>query len=375
MRPDYEAQFQRFYYDLYTLSYCLAYSEKGQEERNQIKKDQERQASAPPGTKIAAGPYAIDQIFRSFDMARRVSESAGAFFGAPGQFESRIKSATTPKEFMDIFRELMLVMKKIQTEFTEEQEEKAARHLRQAAEAIEEIARNNYGVTDDDILNAQKQMEKKDAAKFLAQFYETGQPSLRQMAMFSESSDFETFRPEGGFTQAHAKLEEDVEKSKENAINLLCKGSHQDILPKLNTLNKSIRSILNSREAGSVFTSAIDSAMFNLSKNAQHRDAYIREKLPDVLSRAINAVVGDRYRRNDVEGARRILEDFNRLALNASKTRHVSRRDLEKDPAAKKGPGIQPKRDNSSGGRVFSQPAQDVVTPAEPVNVPKKRNS
>ena len=37
MKPDYEAQFQRFYYDLYTLSYCLAYSEKAQEERRQIK--------------------------------------------------------------------------------------------------------------------------------------------------------------------------------------------------------------------------------------------------------------------------------------------------------------------------------------------------
>ena len=194
MKPDYEAQFQRFYYDLYTLSYCLAYSEKAQEERRQTRDDGE----APAGAKVTAGTFAIDQIFRIFEMTRRVSGSAGAFFGAPGQFETRIKGAASPKEFLDIFRELMLVMKQIHNEFTEEQQKKAARHFRQTAEAIEEIARKQYGITDDDILNAQMEMEKKDIAEFLSHFYESGEPSLRQMALFSADSNFESFRPEGG---------------------------------------------------------------------------------------------------------------------------------------------------------------------------------
>ena len=122
MNPDYEAQFQRFYYDLYSLSYCLAWSEKAQEERRQTRNDGE----APAVTKMMAGPNGIDQIFRIFEMARRVSGSAGAFFGAPGQFETRIKGAASPKEFLDIFRELMLVMKQIHAEFTEEQQKTAA---------------------------------------------------------------------------------------------------------------------------------------------------------------------------------------------------------------------------------------------------------
>ena len=353
MRPDYEAQFQRFYYDLYTLSYCLAWSEKAQEERRQRKNGVE----APAGTKMTAGPGAIDQIFRVFEMARRVSGSAGAFFGAPGQFETRIKGAASPKEFLDIFRELMLVMKQIHAEFTEEQQKTAARHFRQAAEAIEEIARIQYGITDDDILNAQMEMEKKDAAEFLAHFYESSEPSLRQMAMFSANSDFESFRPEGGFTQAHAKLEQDMENSKEHAIRLLCSGTPEDVLPRLYSLNKSIRGILNSREAGSVFTSAIDSAIYHLSRNPEQKKAFMKEKLPDVIARAFNAVVGDRYRRNDVDGAARILDDLNRLTLNAAKTRRVSRNELENSAFFKSGPGFQEKA-NSSNGRIPSQQAR-----------------
>lgn len=350
MKPDYEAQFQRFYYDLYTLSHCLAWSEKAQEERRQIRDGRE----APAGTRMTAGPAAIDQIFRIFEMTRRVSGSAGAFFGAPGQFETRLRSAASPKEFMEIFRELMLVMKQIHTRFTEEQKEKAARHFRQTAEAIEEIARTQYGVTDDDILNAQKEMEKKDAAEFLSHFYESGEPSLRQMALFSEKSDFESFRPEGGFTQAHAKLEQDMENSKEQAVRLLCSGTPEDVLPRLYTLNKSIRGILNSREAGSVFTSAIDSAIFQLSRNREQKEAFLKEKLPDVIARAYNAVVGDRYRRNDVGDAARILEDLNRLTLNAARIRRVSRNELEGGASSKKRPDFLEKT-NASGGRTPSQ--------------------
>ena len=350
MKPDYEAQFQRFYYDLYTLSYCLAYSEKAQEERRQTRDDGE----APAGAKVTAGTFAIDQIFRIFEMTRRVSGSAGAFFGAPGQFETRIKGAASPKEFLDIFRELMLVMKKIHTEFTEEQKEKAARHFRQTAEAIEEIARKQYGITDDDILNAQMEMEKKDIAEFLSQFYESGEPSLRQMALFSADSNFESFRPEGGFTQAHAKLEQDMESSKEKAIRLLCSGAPEDVRPRLYTLNQSIRSILSSREAGSVFTSAIDSAIYHLSKNSAQQKAFMEEKLPDVIARAFNAVVGDRYRRNDVEGAAQILNDLNRLTLNAAMTRRVSRNELENNAASKSRAGFQEKT-NPSDGRILSQ--------------------
>ena len=350
MKPDYEAQFQRFYYDLYTLSYCLAWSEKAQEERRQIKNGGE----SPAGTKIMASPGGIDQIFRVFEMIRRVSDSAGAFFGAPGQFESRIKRAASPKEFLDIFRELMLVMKKIHTEFTEEQRKTAARHFRQTAEAIEEIARKQYGVTDNDILHAQMEMEKKDAAEFLSRFYEIGEPSLRQMAMFSENSDFQAFRPEGGFTQAHAKLEQDMENSKEQAVSLLCSGTPRDVLPRLYTLNNSIRGILDSREAGSVFTSAIDSAIYHLSRDPEQKEAYIKEKLPDVIARAFNAVVGDRYRKNDVDGAARILADLNRLTLNASRTRRVSRNELENSVSSKRKPGFQ-EETNSSYERTSSR--------------------
>jgi len=354
MNPDYEAQFQRFYYDLYSLSYCLAWSEKAQEERRQTRNDGE----APAVTKMMAGPNGIDQIFRIFEMARRVSGSAGAFFGAPGQFETRIKGAASPKEFLDIFRELMLVMKKIHAEFTEEQQKKAARHFRQTAEAIEEIARKQYGITDDDILNAQMEMEKEDIAEFLSQFYESGEPSLRQMSLFSANSDFESFRPEGGFTQAHAKLEQDLENSKERAIRLLCSGAPEDVRPRLYTLNQSIRSILSSREAGSVFTSAIDSAIFHLSKNSkEEKKAFMEKKLPDVIARAFNAVVGDRYRRNDVDGAARILDDLNRLTLNAAMTQRVSRNELENGAASKSRTGFQ-KKTNSSDGRALSQHAR-----------------
>ena len=350
MNPDYEAQFQRFYYDLYTLSYCLAWSEKAQEERRQIKDGGE----APAGAKVTAGPYAIDQIFRIFEMTRRVSGSAGAFFGAPGQFETRIRGAASPKEFLDIFRELMLVMKHIHTEFTEEQQKTAARHFRQTAEAIEEIARKQYDITDDDILRAQMEMENKDIAEFLSHFYESGEPSLRQMALFSADSDFESFRPEGGFTQAHAKLEQDMENSKEHAIRLLCSGTPEDVLPRLYSLNKSIRGILNSREAGSVFTSAIDSAIYHLSGNSQEKKAYMEEKLPDVIARAFNAVVGDRYRRNDVDGAAQILNDLNRLTLNAARTQRISRNELVNGAASKSRTGLQEKT-NSSDGRALSQ--------------------
>ena len=310
---------------------------------------------------MMAGPNGIDQIFRIFEMARRVSGSAGAFFGAPGQFETRIKSAASPKEFLDIFRELMLVMKKIHAEFTEEQQKKAARHFRQTAEAIEEIARKQYGITDDDILNAQMEMEKNDIAEFLSQFYESGEPSLRQMSLFSANSDFESFRPEGGFTHAHAKLEQDMENSKEKAIRLLCNGTPEDVRPRLYTLNQSIRSILSSREAGSVFTSAIDSAIYHLSRNPEQKEAYVKEKLPDVIARAFNAVVGDRYRRNDVDGAARILNDLNRLTLNAARTRHVSRDELENSASSKKRPGIQEKT-NSSDGRTSSRQARKLST-------------
>ena len=344
MNPDYEAQFQRFYYDLYSLSYCLAWSEKAQEERRQTRNDGE----APAVTKMMAGPNGIDQIFRIFEMARRVSGSAGAFFGAPGQFETRIKGAASPKEFLDIFRELMLVMKHIHTEFTEEQQQTAARHFRQ----------KQYGITDDDILNAQMEMEKEDIAEFLSQFYESGEPSLRQMSLFSANSDFESFRPEGGFTQAHAKLEQDLENSKERAIRLLCSGAPEDVRPRLYTLNQSIRSILSSREAGSVFTSAIDSAIFHLSKNSkEEKKAFMEKKLPDVIARAFNAVVGDRYRRNDVDGAARILDDLNRLTLNAAMTQRVSRNELENGAASKSRTGFQEKP-NLSDGMALSQHAR-----------------